>query len=558
MSTVSSITASSYAASVTTSTDVTLSEADVVDSAYEAALAPAYALETQISANETQIAAYQDMQGLLQSLEDSLSSMSDATDTSTDVFAQRSAALSTSSTDATVEMSATVAAGTATGTHQIVVEQVATAERIASGEFSSTTAALDYSGSFYLSEADGTSAAISITSGMSLSDIEAAINDQSSATGVDASILEVSSSEYMLVLTAQDTNQAIEISGISGSTNVAESLGLVDSSGSYADELQAAQPAILKVDGVDDIERDTNDISDILPGVTFDLTQADPNTTVTMNITYDTGSIESAIEDFVTAYNNWRDFVIQNDAVTSDGTASSSATLFGDGTLRDVDEAIQDALSSMVDGEALATFGISFNSENELTIDAATLESALQDNVTALQTLFDFQATTSSSELSLTSHGNSSYSGSFALDIQTDGSGNITGVSVDGNSSLFTVTGDTITGNSGTAYAGLTFYYDGTSSAIVNVSISQGIGAQIYQITDSYSNTLTGTLQDMITSLESQDSDDQSEVNDIVANADDYKTYLLDLYGTLEAQIAESNTTTELLKTLIAYDTASG
>jgi flagellar hook-associated protein 2 len=556
VSSVSSSTASTVTTTSQTTDSTTLSESDVVDAAYERALEPATLLDTEISDNETKIAAYQDMQTLLQSLESSLSSLHDSTDTTNDAFSQRSAELTASSTSSTAEMSATVAPGTATGTHEIVIEQVASAERIAGSDVSSKTTSLGYAGTFTIGEADGSSASVTVTSDMSLSDIEDAINNQSSTTGVTASILQVSSSQYMLVLTAQDTNQAIELSSVSG-TDVPQSLGLVDSSGSYVDELQAAKPAIIDVDGVSAIQRDSNTISDVIEGVTLDLTQADANTTITMRIANDTSSVETAIDNFVTAYNNWRDYVEQNQATQTDGTASTSATLFSDSILRDANSEIENALSSLVNNNSLAAIGITFDNNNNLTINKTTLESALENNLTAVQSLFDFQATTSDSNLIVTSHSGSSYSGSFALNVTTDGSGNITGVDVGGDTSLFTVSGDLITGKAGTQYAGLTFYYSGQSSASVNVTISQGIGDQIYQIADGYSNTLSSTLTDAISLMESEDTDLQSRVSEITSAADDYKTFLVNQYGFLEAQMSQSSMTLALLKELVAYDTTS-
>jgi flagellar hook-associated protein 2 len=556
VSSVSSSTASIVTTTSQTTDSTTLSESDVVDAAYERALEPATLLDTEISDNETKIAGYQDMQTLLQSLESSLSSLHDSTDTTNDAFSQRSAALTASSTSSTAEMSATVAPSTATGTHEIVIEQVAAAERIAGSDVSSKTTSLGYAGTFTIGEADGSSASVTVTSDMSLSDVEDAINNQSSTTGVTASILQVSGSQYMLVLTAQDTNQAIELASVSG-TDVPQSLGLVDSSGGYVDELQAAKPAIIDVDGVSAIQRDTNTISDVIEGVTLDLTQADASTTITMRIANDTSSVETAIDSFVTAYNNWRDYVEQNQATQTDGTASSGATLFSDSILRDANSEIENALSSLVDANSLAAIGITFDNNDNLTINQTTLESALENNFTAVQSLFDFQATISDSNLILTSHSQSSYSGSFALNVTTDGSGNITGVDVGGDTSLFTVSGDLITGAAGTQYAGLTFYYSGQSSASVNVTISQGIGDQIYQIADGYANTLSGTLTNAISSMQNEDTDLQSRVDEITSAANTYRTFLVNQYGLLEARMSEASMTLALLKELVAYDTGS-
>lgn len=551
----SSSTATSSISSTAVST--TLTEADVVEAAYERALEPATQLETRLSANETRMAAYEDMQTLLQALESSLSDLHDSTDTTNDVFSQRAATLSADSTSSTAEMTATVEPGTATGTHQIVIDQVATAERIAGSGLASKTATLGYSGAFTLSEAGGSSATISLSAGMSLQDLENEINNASATTGIGASILEVSSSSYMLVLSATDTDKAIDFTSVSGG-NLPVSLGLLTSSGGYGDELQAAKPAILAVDGVTGITRTSNTISDVIEGVTLKLTHADPGSTISMSVGYDTSATETAIANLVTAYNTWRAFVEQNQATNADGTAETTATLFSDSMLRDLNVEIENALSSEVKGNALAALGIAFNNRDELSINATTLESALQNSYTALQSLFDFSADISNSALILTSHSGATYSGTFTLNITTDSSGSVSSVDVGGDTSLFTISGDLITGNAGTDYAGLSFYYSGGTSAAVAVGVSQGIGDQIYQIIDGYTNTLTGMLTNEISTLESQDTDLTSEINDITNQANDYKNYLITQYGILDAKIAANDYTVSLLQTLMKSDSSSG
>jgi len=517
-------------------------------------------IETSIDTNETKLDYYQYMQSLLLSLEDSVDSLSSPTDGTTDVFSERIATLSsTGSTSASSIMSVSAATSSATGTHTIVVSQLAAAERITSGSQTSESAALGLSGSFTLSEAGNSAATISITANMSLSDIETAINDESSSTGVTASIIAVSSTSYQLLLTANDTDQAIEMSTLSGSS--LSTLGLTEADGSTAaDILQSALPAMLSVDGISGIERSTNDIDDILSGVTLNLTQADSGTTITMDITPDTDSVATAISDFVTAYNSWRSFVDLNQETDSSGGAGSSAILFGDSTLRDTSTEIDDAITSFIDGTSLSAIGISLNSSNELSINSSTLDDALENNFSLVQTLFEYQATTSSGDLSLVSHVDATYSGSFTLNITTDSAGNISGVSgedASGNAVDFTYSGNTITGASGTAYAGLTFQFNGTSSESIGVSASQGVADQLMSVAGAAGNTASGTVEEVIQGLQSEDTQDQQQVTDLQSEADDYETFLLDQYGTLEAQISEANMTQSILQEMMSSSNSS-
>lgn len=341
------------------------------------------------------------------------------------------------------------------------------------------------------------------------------------------------------------------------SGTVLSTLGITGSDGSTAaDVLQAAQPAILAVDGISGIERSTNDISDILSGVTLNLTQADASTTITMSITHDTASVETAIDSFVTAYNTWRSFVNTNQATDSTtGYAASTAILFGNSTLRDASLGIDDALNSFVGSNSITSIGLSLDSSNQLTVDTATLESALSDDFSSVAELFQYQATTSSSDLTLTDHYGATYAGTFTLDLTTDSSGNLTGVSgtdSGGNAVDFTYSGKEIIGASGTAYAGLTFYYTGSTSESVTVTATQGIADQLYQAANTYGNSSTGTVETMITSLETEDTLNSERSSQLQTEANTYAEFLLEEYGTLEASISEANQTQSILQEMMS------
>ena len=526
---------------------------DVVEVAVQARLDRADTIDAKITDNETKISAYQETQSRLQDLEDSLKVLSDPSDSS-NVFEERSATL-TSSSDASASslMSVTVDSGTDTGPHEVEIAQLATAQRLGSAYQSSRTDELGYDGTLTVGADGSDTADIAVTSDMSLEDVRDAVNEASDTTGVTASIITVSSSQYMLVLTAADTNKEISLSG----SGIAESLGLLNADGSYGNELQAAQPAIVNVDGVDGIERDSNDIDDIIDGVTLHLTKAEPGTTITVGIDSDTGSIESAIQDFVSAYNAWRNWVIQNQSTNSDGTAADTAYLYGDSTFRSISAQLGGILGNMVDGHSLSELGLTLDSDNKLELDTTTLENFLSSDLSAAQGLLEYSATTSSSDLKLTSHDGASYSGSFTLDIATDADGNITGASVDGDDSLFTVDGNKIEGAAGTIYAGLTFYYSGTDSKSVSVDVSQGLGDQLYQVTDAAANSDTGSLQSLVDNLDTQDTTLQSESDRIREQAEDYRSYLLDYYGRIEANISLANQTADILKTLMDSENSS-
>src|SRR5450756_1207355 len=447
--------------STSTSGTKTTSSVDwnaLITSQVNAKLARATTIQTSITSNQAKITAYQSLQTSLGTLATAASSLSNSIQNSlsSSVFATRSATISsTGDVSASSSLSMSVASGAATGDHTLQIEQVATAQKVIGSSVADQTAALGYTGTFSIGLAGGTSADISITSSMTLQDVADTINNQTSTTNVQASVIEVSSGSYELVLSGTKDAADIQTSSVSGD-DVLNKLGVTDSSGSFTDVLQTSQSAKLKLDGVE-LTRDTNDISDVLSGVTFSLLQATTSgTTLNISIGSDTSQVQTALQTFVTDYNAVRDFVNTQQQTNSDGTASSSSVLFGDGTMRDIITRAEQALNTTVGSMSLSDLGLSFNTKNELVLDTSQLSTTLTNNLSGAISLLSAQTTTSSSDLSVVNTG-SSAPASFNLDLAVDSSGNLTSASVGGDSSLFTVSGHSIIGNSGTAYAGMAF-----------------------------------------------------------------------------------------------------
>jgi flagellar hook-associated protein 2 len=558
--TVSSATSSSSSTSSTSSDTVTTTGTttstsvdwtELITAEVDAKLASATTIETKISTNEAKVSAYQTLQTELSNLASSLESLSTSIDNplATDAFATRAATISsTGDVSASSALSMTVNNGSATGDHTLTISQIATAQKVIGTSQSSETTALGYTGTFSLGLSGSSTSSISISSTMSLEDVVDAINAQTSTTDVQASIVEVSSGSYEMVLTGTSDNADISYSSTSG-TDVLNSLGVTDSSGSFTDVLQAAQPAEFTLDGIS-LTRNTNDISDVLSGVTFDLLQATPSgTSLNVSIGVDTTQISSAVQTLVTDYNTFRDEVIAQSATNSDGTASSSAVLFGDSTMRDVMTQLEQALSTSVGSMSMADLGLSFNSNNELELNTGTLSTVLTSNLSGVTTLLSAQTTTSSSQLSVVNTSTSAPS-SFTLAVAVDSSGNLTSASVGGDSSLFSISGDTIIGNSGTAYAGMAFMYTGSTSQSITVTSTSGLASQIYSIANVFSES-SGPLATLISDLQSQDDNYTTQVDTIESNAATFQTQLQDQYAQYQASIVTANNTLTYLKALL-------
>lgn len=559
-----SSTSSTTATSTTTSSDGTTSTDyastdtssidwdGLIEELYQAKLATADTYETKITNNETKIAAYEDAADLLATLQDAASALRAATDSSgsdDDVFQERTAYLTAVGgvdTDSTLSVSAE--AGAETGSYSITVQQLATSHKVATSSYASSSDDLSLSGSFTLGVEGGTSVSVEVTEDMSLSDIAAAINDESSTSGVKATVLKVSDSSYQLILTSSETGQTIAVGDADG---VLESLGLIDGEGAFADELQVAQDAIFTVDGVS-ITRSTNDIDDVIDGVTFYLySTTGDGEAITVEIGQNLSDIKTAVTTFIDAYNAYREWAISQQQVSSSGGASSDSVLFGDATIRSINQQIGSALTFSLDEASLSAIGLSFDENNYLEYDEDTLDDVLLEDPDLIQQLFAYTFESSSTDVGVLYRGSSAPS-TFELEITVDDSGALSSVTVDGVEGLFTVSGTRIKGVEGTAYEGYTLVFTGDTSQTVTITQASGIAEQIYSLVENAINSDDGTLTTIVTNLTEKNDEYQDQIDDITSRAETYRDNLTVRYARLQASISTAQSVLDYLEALLA------
>ncbi|PTC01139.1 hypothetical protein C9975_03635 [Thalassospira xiamenensis] len=561
MSTVNSSTSSSYVSSSYVSGLTDLDTAELVEDAYNAKMEVADTIEAEVDELELEIAAFEDLQDLLEALEDAAEALTASAELDSlrdDVWVGKSAYLSSSDANTTASdvLGVLVEDEAAVGSYTIEIKQMATAHKLGGDTYADASSAAGLSGTLNLVAGDDyTATDIEISDDMSLDDIADAINDQSSATGVRASVLQVSDDEYMLVLSAIDTGQEITFDTDGADTTLAASLGFVNDDGGYANELVAADQAIFSVDGVE-VTRSSNTVDDVIDGVTLYLYAEEEGTEITLEIDEDASSVYDAIEAFVDAYNELRSFVITNQSYEAGQGADEDAVLFGDSLLSSVVSSVYDALSFTEDSEtyaSLSSIGITFDESNYLVIDSETLEDALVSNFDEVADLFSLSTDTGSDTL-LVSEADGTYTGTFTIDIEVDAEGNITSASVGGDSSLFTISGNNIIGAEGSVYEGVELYFGGDSSESVDVTISSGLGNEMVKALDKYTNSSDGLISARIERLEEQTTILEDEIEDVTTAAEAYAEDLTERYSALETKMYQLQLLREQLEALWGDD----
>jgi flagellar hook-associated protein 2 len=339
------------------------------------------AVSSAISAAEAPEQSWKSQQTILQNQNTALTALqTDATNLDNDMQALNSitgplSAVTVSSSNSSI-VSATAASGSAVGTHVIQVSNLASTASWESDTVTNASTPLA-AGSFTITGATGTVTPISTGTGTStLGDVAATINSDN--LGVTANVV-------------NDANGArLEI--VSNTSGSAANFTVLPATGGSLDFSQAVlgANASVKVDGID-LSSASNTVNGAIPGVTLNLLNASPGTNVSLTISPDTTQAATAINQFVTDYNT---AVTALNAQFAD-TGSGEGPLAGDSVVRNLQSDLQSALSYVntpasgtTTVSTLASLGISVGSTGTLTVDNATLYSALQNNFSDVQTFF--------------------------------------------------------------------------------------------------------------------------------------------------------------------------
>lgn len=531
----------------------------LIDAAVSQRNAAADRIDVRIENNQARVTGYNELTTLANDLKTSLANLRQNygfSTTSTSAFNRKAGSFTTSGGTGSAAniMGVTLADSANVGTYSIKVIERAQAQKVASAATASNTADLGYTGTFSIGLAGAGTASINVTADMSLQEIASAINSQRSTTHVNASVLKVGENNYQLVLTGGDTAKQIQLSDTSGT--VMQSLGIIDAGGAFLDEVQEAKQAQLELDGLT-ITRDSNIVNDLIDGVTLNIKSADPNTTIELDVTNDTSQITDTIAAFVDAYNALRTFVATNQSVSSDGTVSEDAVLYGDNLMKTMSQQIQSMFATQVNtGSPISTLrdiGLTVNADNFLEIDAEVLADALADNLSGVRALFETQITNPEPNFALLGNTSSNNFGSLNFSITSDGT-NVTDVTVNGQAGMFDIVGSSIVGKTGTIYEGLRFAYIGTTSTSFSMNLNQGVGDLLSNTINRYTDSLTGLITQEVQRVNDSNTELDTQAARIRERSEAYRSSLIAKYASFEAVLSRSNSTLTQLRALLGTD----
>jgi len=519
-----------------------LDTAALIDAAVAQRTISAERLGVEIDENIEVLSAYSELETLIDAVESALGGLRgnpgifDDNDT---VFEDRSGSVTTSDgSDFSSILDIAIESDAVVGSYSLEVTQLAEAQQVIGTSVADQDADLGYVGTFDIGLSGGATATINVTADQSLAEVAAAINAESETSGVAASVLKVSENEYQLVLTGQETNRTIDVTGVTGD-DVLNLVGVTDGLGGFQNQLQAAQPSQIQFDNVT-ITRDDNNYDDLITGIDLDLRNAAPGTVITLDVTTDNAGVKDSIMNFVDAYNSFRDFIQSNQQVDETGALDESV-LFGDSLMEGVANTYTDILGQNFglggDIQTIRDLGITLSSNNGLTVDESALDAAILNNFDAVRAAFSSSGVSDNDEFALLSNDSSISSETIVFDITTDGAGTITGVSVGGDGSLFTIDGNSISGVEGGEYEGLTFSYQGLNSSTVTFQLNQGLADRLINSVDGYVNDIDGLIVQEKTLIQNENDRKSEEASEIISRAELFRASQIERYANLEAEL---------------------
>lgn len=267
---------------------------------------------------------------------------------------------------------------------------------------------------------DGSAVSLSFTvgAGDTVQTLLDKINDATSGFGAGARKATASLSGGRIVLTdatGGDSQLSLSLTATHAAGG-SVSLGRITTlTAGRARELVAGTDAKVTIDGVA-VTRPTNTITDAISGVTLNLLQAEPGTTIDLTVARDGQSIRGSVDAVAKSYNALVKFM--NDQHVSGQPLANSAPL------RAAMASITNTLLSPVVGATgdytrPAVVGLSLQKDGTLALDAATFDAAIAKSYADVARLFQTGGSATNSEVTYGFSTDKSKPGTYAVSITT-------------------------------------------------------------------------------------------------------------------------------------------
>lgn len=445
----------------------------------------------------------------------------------------------------------------AKGVYQIETQQLAQQQTLASGYFANTTSNVgtgtltinfgtyNNTNTTFTLNTSATPISINIAPGSdSLSAVRDAINNSNS--GVTANIVQDNQGARLTITSSKTgSNYAMQVSGITG-------LGYDPTIGSNTlTQTIAAQDSTVKINGLS-LTQHTNQLQNVLPGISLNLTKAQPGNIVTLTIDDNKELVTSLVNDFVKKFND--SMTILN-ALTGYNAATKQSGLFqGDPQLRTLQLNLKKSATNPIANksspiQSLADLGINTDKQGLLQINQSKFNQALTNNYKDIGTLFAKTATATDPNIQIKSVSSQIKAGQYdvALSQYTPGSsmsGTIGGLSASSTDGM------TLTGSGNLAALSLTVL-SGTTGPRGHVIVNDGVAVSLNHLLDSYLST-TGELTQRTSQLNHTVTQLDQVQNQITTRSASLQSRYLNQFTALDGLLSQMQSTSNFLTQQLA------
>ena len=185
-------------------------------------------------------------------------------------------------------------------------------------------------------------------------------------------------------------------------------------------QLVAGSNAVVEINNIE-INRNTNEINDVVNGITFELRDAQPDSTVTVTVDRDTDAVKEMVKGFVDSFNSLVDYVDENSQYSEDDNVEDGV-LLGDQTTQTILRTLRSLLQTSIfnDGSEynqLVQVGIKSTADGHLEIDNTKLDTALNGNIDDVISLFTATRTSTDNDITFAYHSILSKAGTYDVNI---------------------------------------------------------------------------------------------------------------------------------------------
>jgi len=486
--------------------------ADTVKSLMVLEQRPMVALETRRSGFESQLSQWSAVEAKLSALKASTDAIESSDELLTKSISSSDKDILTASSDSTA----------IPGSHKVIVNQLASNQVLVHklGWVDIDTTAVNSSGvaeSFSYSYA-GENFTVAVPNGTTLNGLVNQINTDTENPGVTASILNDGSggaTAYHLVMSGNDTgadNTITILDTLANPTDLGDGTTFDDTNWSVT---QTAKNSQIRVDGFPDpawgwatpwIQSATNDVKDIIPGVTLQLKNTTDTTPVQIEISLDKADVKQKVGDVVKAFNEVINIV--NSLTSYDLQNKIAGPLANDSLAKSLRSMLDGIVASPIPGtdetdryRSLGEVGLKISSGGTVKLDAKKLDEALNEDAVAVARLFVFDSVSSSSLVSVVGHSDKTKGGNYAFDVTYDVDGEVDpgGTNtINGKPAL--IYGKTmIAGKPGTVVDGLNLMLadpgNGPATLSGSVKVYTGLASMLSAKIASMSDEIDGSLK---------------------------------------------------------------